>query len=240
MADLEHFKQQAAIEAVKHVESGMVVGLGTGSTAKYAVLELGRKLRQGELRDIRGIPTSIATLKLASEQGIPLIELEASGVDIAIDGADEIDPQLNLIKGLGGALLREKIVESSARKFIVVADETKLVDRLGRGKLPIEIVPFGYKSTLKQLEDMISMFNLGPDFHGRVESTEVRMEGDKPFISDGGNYIVHLIFSKALYSPQDFEHNIKKVPGIVETGLFLGYAKLAIVAGSSGITTLEG
>lgn len=240
MKNLEHFKQQAAIEAVKQVESGMVVGLGTGSTAKYAVLELGRRLREGELRGISGVPTSEATHRLALQEGIPLVELGPEGVDIAIDGADEIDPQLNLIKGLGGALLREKIVEASAGKFIVIADETKLVDRLGRGRLPIEIVPFGYRSTLKQLDDMIYLFNLGPDFDGRVASSELRMEGDKPFVSDGGNYIVHLNFAQPLSSPYDFEHHIKRVPGVVETGLFVEYAHLAIIAGLEGITVLEG
>lgn len=240
MKNLEHFKQQAAIEAVKHVESGMVVGLGTGSTAKYAVLELGRRLRQGELRDIGGVPTSAATQRLALEQGIPLVELEAQGVDIAIDGADEIDPQLNLIKGLGGALLREKIVEASAGKFIVIADETKLVDRLGRGKLPIEIIPFGYKSTLYQLEEMVAAFNFGPEAWGRVERLELRLQGQQPYVSDGGNFIVDLVFSKPLDSPEDFERNMKKIPGVVETGLFVEYAHLAIVAGVEGITTLEG
>lgn len=240
MENLERFKQQAAIEAVKHVESGMIVGLGTGSTAKYAVLEIGRKLREGELHDIRGVPTSIATQKLASEQGIPLVELEAGGVDVAIDGADEIDPQLNLIKGLGGALLREKVVEASAGKFIVVADETKLVDRLGRGKLPIEILSFGYKSILYHLQEMVDAFNFGSEAWGRVDRMELRLKDQQPYVSDGGNYIVDLVFSAPLDSPHDFELNMKKVPGVVETGLFVEYAHLAIIAGVEGITTLEG
>ena len=238
--DLEHLKQQAAIEAVKYVESGMTVGLGTGSTAKYAVLELGRKLREGELGDIRAIPTSEATRRLASEQNIPLVDLDENGVDLAIDGADEIDPQLNLIKGLGGALLREKIVEHTAGLFIVIADETKLVGQLGRGKLPIEIIPFGYKSTLKNLKEMTDTFNDSPPAEGRVKGLELRMEGDKPFISDGGNYIVHVLFALPLASPWDFEIDLKGIPGVVETGFFLDYARLAIIAGREGVTKLEG
>jgi len=133
MNDLETYKHQAALEAVKHVQSGMVVGLGTGSTAKYAVMELGRRVRGGELKDIRAVPTSEATALLARDAGIELVELGPKGVDLAIDGADEVTSDLSLIKGLGGALLREKIVESNARRFIVVADHTKRVERLGRG-----------------------------------------------------------------------------------------------------------
>lgn len=236
--DLETLKQQAAIEAVNHIRSGMTVGLGTGSTAKYAVLELGRKLREGELRSVCAIPTSNATQTLALEQGILLKELDESGVDIAIDGADEIDPQLNLIKGLGGALLREKIVERTARQFIVIVDETKQVERLGRGRLPLEIVPFGYKSTLKYLDELTQALALQPEL-GRVSQLELRMEGDQPYVSDGGNYIVHLHFSKPLVAAKDFEKSLKAMPGIVETGLFIGYASLAIVAGKAGITILE-
>ncbi|MDX2004709.1 MAG: ribose-5-phosphate isomerase RpiA [Meiothermus sp.] len=238
--DLEHFKQQAALEAVKHVQSGMTVGLGTGSTAKYAVLEIGRKLREGELTDVCGIPTSEATRRLALEQGVPLVDLGEGGVDVAIDGADEIDPQLNLIKGLGGALLREKIVENTAGLFVVIADETKLVNRLGRGRLPVEVIPFGYKSTLKYLQKVVDVLNEGPPSEGRVQSMDVRMEGDRPFLSDGGNYIVHLNFSVPLASPWDFEVGLKGIPGVVETGLFLRYAHLAVIAGRGGITTLEG
>lgn len=125
MNNLDNFKQQAALEAVKYVQSGMVVGLGTGSTARYAVLELGRRLREGALSNVVAVPTSEATAMLAHEMGIPLVELGPQGVDLAIDGADEIAPDLSLIKGLGGALLREKIVEASAKQFIVIADHTK-------------------------------------------------------------------------------------------------------------------
>lgn len=218
----------------------MVVGLGTGSTAKYAVLEIGRKLREGELSDVRGIPTSEATQKLALEQGIALIELDEAGVDIAIDGADEIDPQLNLIKGLGGALLREKIVEANANRFIVIADQTKLVQRLGRGRLPVEIVPFGYKSTLRELDDALYTFSLTPWGEGRTHRLELRMEGDQPFLSDSGNYIVHITWSSAPETLADMNKHLNQLPGVVDTGLFFEYATLAIIAGHEGITTLEG
>jgi len=220
MNDLETFKQQAAIEAVKHIQPGMVVGLGTGSTAKYAVLELGRRLREGELRNVRGIPTSQATTLLALEQRIPLIELDEYGVDIAIDGADEIDPGLNLIKGLGGALLREKIVEQTAREFIVIADHTKLVENLGRGKVPVEIIPFGHKVTLRALA-------------GFGEPL-LRMSGEQPFYSDGGNYIVDLL-PGPIAVPADLQSQLKQIVGVVETGLFVRMAKQAYVAGVSGV-----
>ena len=219
---LESFKQQAAIEATKHVKSGMIVGLGTGSTAKYAVLEIGRKLREGELRNIRGIPTSEATTRLATEQGIPLIEAN-QGVDVAIDGADEIDPKLNLIKGLGGALLREKIVEQTASLLIVVADHTKVVEHLGRGVLPIEIVPFGWQITLRKLEPF-----------GQAELWRM---GDQPFVTDGGNYAVKLKVSP-INDPAGLQAQLKALVGVVETGLFVGMAGRAYVAGPDGVEEL--
>ncbi|MER3484294.1 MAG: ribose 5-phosphate isomerase A [Meiothermus sp.] len=220
MENLETFKQQAAIAAVQHVESGMIVGLGTGSTAKYAVLEVGRKLREGELRDIRAVPTSEATAKLATEQGIPLMELDPYGVDVAIDGADEIDPGLNLIKGLGGALLREKIVEQTARLFAAVADHTKLVDRLGRGFLPLEIVPFGYRVTLRGLE--------------AFGEPQLWMKDDQPFVTDGGNYAVKMRVAP-IENPAALHAQLKAMVGVVETGLFPQMATKAYVAGENGV-----
>jgi ribose 5-phosphate isomerase A len=220
---LETFKQQAAIAAVRHVEPGMVVGLGTGSTAKYAVLEIGRKLREGTLHNIRGIPTSEATARLAAEQGIPIIEPER-GVDVAIDGADEIDPHLNLIKGLGGALLREKIVEQTAGLLVVVADHTKLVEQLGRGVLPIEIVPFGWPITLSQLE--------------AFGQPELWRSGDQPFVTDGGNYAVKLKVPPTS-DPARLQARLKAIVGVVETGLFVGMARKAYVAGPQGVEELS-
>lgn len=223
MNDQENFKQQAALEAVKFVRSGMVVGLGTGSTARYAVLELGRRLREGELSDVVAVPTSEATARLAQSQGIPLVELEARGVDLAIDGADEIAPDLSLIKGLGGALLREKIVEANARQFIVTADHSKKVGQLGRGVVPVEIVRFGYRATLQAL--------------GRMGKATLRMNGEEFFYSDGGNLIADIDFGP-IPKPGDLEVELKRIPGVVESGLFIGLATLAIVAGPEGLEYL--
>jgi len=224
MNNLDTFKRQAALEAVKYVQSGMVVGLGTGSTARYAVMELGRRLRAGELSDVVAVPTSEATARLAQEEGIPLVELGAQGVDLAIDGADEIAPDLSLIKGLGGALLREKIVEANAKQFIVIADYTKKVSQLGRGVVPVEVVRFGYRATLQAL--------------GQLGTPEVRMNGDDFFYSDGGNLIVDVNFGPIPH-PERLEAELKRIPGVVESGLFVGLAKLAIVAGPEGLEYLS-
>ncbi|MCX7782091.1 MAG: ribose-5-phosphate isomerase RpiA [Meiothermus sp.] len=223
MNSLDIYKQQAALEAVKYVQSGMVVGLGTGSTARFAVMELGRRLQEGEISNVMAVPTSEATALLAHDLGIPLCELEPGGVDLAIDGADEIAPDLTLIKGLGGALLREKIVEASAKHFIVIADHTKKVARLGRGVVPVEIVRFGYRATLHAL--------------ARMGEPILRMDGDEFFYSDGGNLIVDVNFGPIL-NPGSLEAELKRVPGVVESGLFVGLATLAIVAGPGGLEYL--
>ncbi len=223
MSGLEAYKQQAALEAVRYVRSDMVVGLGTGSTARYAVVELGRRLREGELSGIRAVPTSEATALLAHELGIPLVELEPGGVDLAIDGADEIAPDLSLIKGLGGALLREKIVEASAKNFIVIADYSKKVPQLGRGVVPVEIVRFGYRATLHAL--------------AQLGQPTLRMDGEEFFYSDGGNLIADVRFGP-IPDPTRLEAQLKRIPGVVETGLFLGMATLAIVAGPGGLERL--
>jgi ribose 5-phosphate isomerase A len=223
MNDLETYKHQAALEAVRHVQSGMIVGLGTGSTAKYAVLELGRRIQAGEVKDIRAVPTSEATALLARDVGIELIELGPEGVDLAIDGADEVAPDLTLIKGLGGALLREKIVEASARQFIVIADYTKRVEQLGRGVVPIEIVRFGYRVTLAKLAEL--------------GEPQLRMDGEELFYSDGGNLIADVHFGP-IPEPLGLEARLKCIPGVVETGLFVGIATQAILAGPDGLEML--
>jgi ribose 5-phosphate isomerase A len=224
MNNLDNFKQQAALEAVKYVQSGMVVGLGTGSTARYAVLELGRRLREGALSNVVAVPTSEATAMLAHEMGIPLVELGPQGVDLAIDGADEIAPDLSLIKGLGGALLREKIVEASAKQFIVIADHTKKGSQLGRGVVPVEIVRFGYRATLHAL--------------GQMGEPALRMDGEDFFYSDGGNLIADVNFGP-IANPEQLELDLKRIPGVVESGLFVGLASLAIVAGPEGLEHLS-
>src|SRR5215218_6147731 len=156
MADFEHFKRQAAEHALQYVQSGMTLGLGTGSTATHMLHMLAEALRDGRLRDIVGVPTSDAIGALARQLGVPIATLdERPRLDLALDGADEIDPALNLIKGLGGALLREKIVAASAERFIVIADETKLVDQLGtRAPLPVEVVVFGRALVERRLAEL--------------------------------------------------------------------------------------
>lgn len=223
MNDLETYKRQAALEAVRHVQSGMVIGLGTGSTARYAVMELGRRIREGEVKNIRAVPTSEATALLARDAGIELLELGPEGVDLAIDGADEVAPDLALIKGLGGALLREKIVESNARRFLVVADYTKRVEQLGRGVVPVEIVPFGYRATLAKL--------------AQLGEPSLRMAGEEPFYSDGGNLIADVRFGP-ISDPQGLEARLKSIPGVVESGLFVGIATEAFLAGPDGVQVL--
>ena len=177
MDKVEQLKQQAGIAACKYVESGMKVGLGTGSTVKYTVIELGRMISEEGI-EIVGVPTSLATQKLAIEVGIPLVELsDCTHLDIVIDGADEFDPQFNLIKGGGAALLREKIVAQESKAMVVVADSRKQVDTLGAFPLPIEITPFSFAATIRQLSRLLDC---------RVNC---RMSGDNPVITDNGNYI---------------------------------------------------
>lgn len=224
MNDLEAYKQAAAKAAVSYVRSGMVLGLGTGSTARYVIEEIGRMLRLGELQNLAAVPTSEGTAKLARENGIILTELPETGVDLAIDGADEIGPGLALIKGLGGALLREKIVESNARQFIVVADYSKRVPVLGRGPVPVELVPFGYKATIQQIA------RLG----GR---TVLRMNGATPFQSDNGNPNADVFFGP-IADPEGLETALRAIPGVIESGLFLGMATKALVAGPEGLQEL--
>jgi len=218
---LESYKKEAAHAAVAFVQDGMVVGLGTGSTARYAVLELARRLQEGELRGVKGVPTSEATKDLALREGIPLVDLPPEGVDLAIDGADEIAPDLSLIKGLGGALLREKIVESNAKEFIVIADHTKKVPVLGRGVVPVEIVPFGHLATLRAIRA------LGGE-------PELRMNGDEVYFTDGGHLIADVRFGP-IGDPLGLHKALLEIPGVVETGIFVGLATRALVAGPMGV-----
>lgn len=222
LTGLEALKREAAVRAVALIQSGMRVGLGTGSTAKYAIEEIGRKLAAGELTGIVSVATSEASDVLARQVGIPVEPLDPRPLDIAIDGADEIDPDLNLIKGLGGALLREKLTEVQARRFIVIADHTKVVSGLGeKAPLPIEIARFGFLSTIERLRAL----GLG----GRL-----RQPGAQPYVTDNGNYI----FDAALPQPCDaltLERALKGTLGVIETGFFLGMAERAFVAGLDGV-----
>lgn len=222
-----NLKQMAAARAVEMVKSGMVLGLGTGSTARYAVEMIGERLRDGRLRDIVGVPTSKATEKIATEVGIPLTSLrEHPVIDLTIDGADEVDPHLILIKGLGGALVREKIVARASRQVVIIVDESKLVRVLGsKAPLPVEVIPFGWGTYLSQLRS----FDCEP---------VLRMNGTEPYISDGGNYIVDCRFER-IEDPAKLECALNCIPGVVDNGLFVGLASLVIVASESGVRELR-
>jgi ribose 5-phosphate isomerase A len=224
--DLDSFKKAAALKAVDFVRDGMVVGLGTGSTAKHLVIALGEKVRAG--MTLRGVPTSQETAVLARQSGIPLIDSENRWeIDVAIDGADQVDPGFNLIKGGGGALLKEKIVAASARQFIVLVDHTKQVPVLGGSfPLPIEIVPFGWGSTAREIERLTK------------SPVVLRERNGTPFKTEAGNLIVDVHLAR-IEQPADLEIALNQIPGIVETGLFVGRTDILIVGKASGTETLR-
>ena len=230
-----NLKQQAAEYALSYVQDGMILGLGTGSTTAYFTEALGACLRSGKLKDIQAVPTSEATVALATAQGIHLTTLselsrqrEKVVLDMAVDGADEVDPDLNLIKGLGRALLREKIVEIHARQFVIIVDELKIVPRLGsRGPLPVEIIPFEAEVNIQWL-------------NGLGCRAELWREGDgSPVVTDNGNYLVRCWFEAGISNPYALALVMAERPGIVEHGLFLEMATRVVVAGSEGIRTME-
>jgi len=226
MDSLEQFKKAAAEAAVQLVESGMIVGLGTGSTAKLAVEALGRRVKDG-LR-IVGIPTSEHTAQQARDLGISISSLaEHAEIDLTIDGADEIQRgSLSLIKGRGGALLREKVVASASRRLIIIADDTKLVDRLGAHfAVPVEVVQFGWQSAERKLQKLGAR-------------TLLRKGGDqKTFVTDGGNFIVDCSFGP-IEEPRALDQQLNSVVGVVEHGLFLKMSSQAIVGGPQGVRVL--
>jgi ribose 5-phosphate isomerase A len=206
-------------KAAEYVKDGMVVGLGTGSTVFYTIQKLGERVADG--LSIVGIPTSIQTEELAKKLGIPLIPFEeAETIDLAIDGADEADPHFDLIKGGGGALLREKMIAYLAKQFIVVADSKKMVQTLGAFKLPVEIIRFGYKVTQRHIE------KLGC-------TSTLRLKDGKPLITDNGNYILDCDFSE-IVDPQPLEWKLNMIPGVVENGLFVGMADRIITVNQNG------
>ncbi|MDQ7029438.1 MAG: ribose-5-phosphate isomerase RpiA [Ardenticatenia bacterium] len=226
----ETLKQRAAYYAVDtFVRDGMALGLGTGSTVKYALERLSAHLRSGRLRHIVGVPTSEQTADLSRHLGIPLVSLEETPLlDLYIDGADEIDPELNLIKGLGGALLREKIVACAARHMVVIADERKRVARLGqRAPLPVEVLPFGWNLHA----DWLAALGCTPLLRRRADGT--------PFVTDNGNYIYDCTFPGGISAPHELQAQLNTRPGVVEHGLFLGYAHVAVVAGGTGNVSLH-
>jgi ribose 5-phosphate isomerase A len=227
--DSDRQKREAARRAIGLVESGMRLGLGTGSTARHFVDLVGEKVAGG--LDVRCVATSEATADQAKALGIPLATLEQlPELDLTVDGADEVDPRLNLIKGGGGALLREKIVAAASRRMAVIADETKLVSRLGAFPLPVEVVPFGLAATRRHIEQEAAALGLtGP--------IRLRQRGAAPFVTDGGHYILDLSFG-AIADPERLAKTLSWIPGVVEHGLFIGYAQTAIIARAESVETL--
>ena len=214
-------KQRAAAAAAELITDGMILGLGTGTTASYLVQILGERVRQG-LR-IQGVPTSEATRQLAIAEGVPLTTLEEQPVlDLCLDGADEVDPDLNLIKGGGGALLREKIVASAARQRIIMVDVSKCVDCLGAFPLAVEVIPFGWEVTRRQLEQF-----------GGVPT--LRQREGKPFVTDQGHYIIDFALSQIEDAPK-LNHQLNQLPGVVENGLFVDMTDRLIIGSPDGIT----
>jgi ribose 5-phosphate isomerase A len=222
--DLDQLKKAAALKAVEFVRAGMVVGLGTGSTAKHMIMALGDKVRAG--MNLRGVPTSQETAVLARQAGIPLVDAENRWeIDVAIDGADQVDPHFNLIKGGGGALLKEKIVAASSKQFIVMVDHTKQVPVLGGSfPLPIEVIPFGWGSTAREIETLT---------RSRVV---LRERNGTPFKTEAGNLIVDVHLDR-IDNPKDVEIALNQIPGVVETGLFVGRTDVLIVGTAAGPET---
>lgn len=228
--DQQELKRLAAAKALEFVREGMVLGLGSGSTAAEFVKQLAKKVQNEELKNIVGIPTSEATGLLAEENGIKLASLnDYEKIDLAIDGADEVDPDLHLIKGLGKALLREKMTEIHADIFIVIVDSSKVVKKLGeKCPLPVEIVPFAYKSTINFLNSLPGC------------KAELWLEdNDEPTETDNGNYLAKCYFENGIDDPDKIAEVLAGRPGVVEHGLFLNMASKVIVAEDSGIQIME-
>ncbi|RPF54302.1 ribose-5-phosphate isomerase RpiA [Aquisalibacillus elongatus] len=224
MGNSSNKKRKVAQKAIEYVKDGMVLGLGSGSTMYWVLEELGQRVQSG--LNIQGIPSSVKTQKLAKEFGIPLTDFShVQELDLAIDGADEIDPEFRLIKGGGGSLLREKIVDVAANKFIVVADDTKLVNQLGSYPLPIEVVRFGWETTKDRVESLGCKALL-------------REENGEPFVTNNHQYILDCHFNQ-IEKPHTLHNQLKSMVGVIETGLFLDMVDLVIVGREQEVTVLE-
>lgn len=224
MMPMSEKKRLAAERAVEFVEDGMVLGLGTGSTTYFAVEAIGRLVKQGW--DLKGVPTSNATEEQARGLGIPLLGLnDVDSIDLTIDGADEVDGNLDLIKGMGAALLREKMVAYISKQEIIIVDDSKIVKSLGtKSPLPVEVVQFGHERTYRHLKALGCV----PELRG----------GASPTITDNGNFIYNCRFEK-IQDPKGLERSLKQIPGVVETGLFLDMATKIVIAGENGIKIME-
>jgi ribose 5-phosphate isomerase A len=226
MEQIEETKKRAADCALELVRDGHVVGLGTGSTAKYAIEGLALRVREG--LSVNAVPTSIATERMARELGIPLLELnEAGPIDITLDGADEVDPDFNMIKGGGGALTREKLVALASIKRVILVDESKLVSRLGQSRpLPIEVLPFSWTLSARLLTGLGCIANLRHAAAGL------------PFVTDNGNHILDCAFGQ-IDDAGALEKRIKLLPGVIESGLFIGIADSLVIGFADRVETRE-
>ncbi len=228
MENREILKEKAAQDALDFIESGMVLGLGTGSTTRFAIELIGNRIRDGSLEDIVGIPSSLETEKLANSLGIPLTSFEQHpAIDVTIDGADEVDPQLDLIKGGGGALLREKIIAQASSRTVIIVDEGKISSTLGTlWTVPVEVIPFAW-----QLETVYLM---------TLQAGVVlrKTSDDQPFSTDQGNFILDCDFGP-ITDPEELSLQLNQRAGIMEHGLFLGLATDVIVAGEDDISHLK-
>ena len=228
---LDDMKRQAAAKALDHVRDGMKLGLGTGSTARHFVELLGERVSKG--LNVIGVPTSEATRKDAERCGVAMTTLDQiDRLDLTVDGADEIDGELNAIKGGGGALLREKIVAAASDRMIVIADDSKAVQILGRFPLPIEVIPFGLAATQRTIVKAFAEAGVSGQMKVRT------VEGGHVFVTDGGHWIVDADLGR-IPDPPRLAIALAAVPGVVEHGLFIGLASLALLAGPTGIRTIE-
>jgi ribose 5-phosphate isomerase A len=216
--------EQLASRALRHVHDGALIGLGSGRAASAFVRALGERVRQG-LR-VRGVPTSEATARLAREVGVPLASLDDGVLDLTVDGADEVDPRLDLIKGYGGALVRERIVAAASRRLLVVVGPEKLVPVLGsHGRLPVEVIPFACPLAMRELADLGAR-------------PALRVTEGKPFVTDNGNWTVDCAV-RSIEAPAAFARDLRAVPGVVDVGLFIGVADLVLVAEAGGVRELR-
>jgi len=219
LSEQDELKRGAAEKALELVRDGMLLGLGSGTTARYFTEGVGRLVAEG--MKIRAVPTSRATSELAAANGIPIVTELIGQIDLTVDGADEVDQALNLIKGRGGALFREKLVAAASKRFVVVVDESKIVKQLGAGTLPVEVLPFLWRSTAHRLASL---------------ATSLTMRGGEkaPYITDNGNLILDLIVEGGIADAPSLANAIKATVGVVEHGLFLGMADTCIVSGPDG------
>lgn len=221
----DKYKRAAAEKALELVQDGMLIGLGSGSTARYFTEGVGRLVAGG--MTVRGVPTSRATAELAARLGIPIVTELIGQIDLAVDGADEVDPALNLIKGAGGAMTREKLVAAASKRFVVVVDESKVVERLGAAVLPVEVLPFLWRSTAERL------IALGVRL-------VVRGGEEVPYVTDNGNLVLDLTVEGGIKDAGAFDAELKRITGVVEHGLFVGMTDTVIVAGPDGPRAIGG